>query len=77
MLCSEKKRLIEPQDEEAFITIGPLHPCPQQPPRWMGFAPPVLSDATPTTSNGLSAMNRDVGGPSRWQEQVAPRDPEM
>ena len=24
----EKKRLIEPQDEEAFITIGPLHPCP-------------------------------------------------
>jgi len=43
----------------------------------MGFAPPVLSDATPTAYNGVSAMNLEAGGPSRWQEQVAPRDLEI
>lgn len=37
-----KKKISEPHDEEAFVTIGPLHPCPPQPPRWMGTAPRLL-----------------------------------
>jgi len=61
------------QDEEAFVTVGPLHPQPPQP-RWMGPVPPARSDATPVGSNNGEAMNVDAGGPSRWQEHLAPHD---
>lgn len=67
-----KKDISEPQYEEGFVTIRPLHPCPPQPPCWMGIAPPASTEATPTASPIGAAMNIDVGGPSRWQEQVAP-----
>ena len=66
----KKKVISEPQDEEGFVTIGPLHPRPPQPPCWMGIAPPTSTEATPTASLVGAAMNIDVGGPSRWQEHV-------
>ena len=41
----------------------------------MGRVPPASSDATSVGSNNGEAMNVDVGGPSHWQEWLAPRDP--
>jgi hypothetical protein len=59
------------QDEEAFVTTGPLHPLPPQAPRWMGPVPPVSSDATPAGSNNGSAMN--VDGCNHWQQHTTPK----
>ena len=42
----------------------------------MGPIPPANSDATPVGSNNGSTMNLDGGGPSHWQEQLAPMDAE-
>lgn len=67
----KRQGISEPRDE-GFVIAGSLHPCPPQPPRWMGFAPPASSDATPTASPAGNPMNLDAGGPSRWQEHVAP-----
>lgn len=72
----KKQSVAELQDEEAYITVGPLHPRPPQPPRWLGPVPSANSDATPVGSNNGSAMNVDGGGPAgRWQQQLAPLDP--
>jgi len=43
----------------------------------MGTAPPAPTIATPDGSNAGSAINLDEGGPSRWQEHVAPCDLDM
>lgn len=62
------------QDDEAFVTVGPLHPQPPQP-GWMGPVPPAGSNATLVGSNNGSAINLDGGGPSKgWVQQLAPRD---
>lgn len=59
-------------DEEAFVTVGPLHPHPPQPPRWMGPVPPASSDTTPIGSNNGNHMHIDGGGAaSRQQQQLA------
>jgi len=68
-------------DEEACVTKGPLHPIPPPPPRWSGSDPPAANDEIPAESNVGSAMNvdgvgiaADGGGPSRWEEHVAPNE---
>lgn len=66
---------MELQDEEGFVTIGPLHPQPPQPPRWMGPVPPASSEATPEGSTNGNGMNVNFGGASRWQTHLAPHDP--
>jgi hypothetical protein len=35
----KRQNVEELRDEEGFVTVGPLHPCPPQPPRWMGPTP--------------------------------------
>jgi len=46
----KKKNVLELPDEEAYVTTGPLHPMPPQPPRWIGPIAPARSDATPGAS---------------------------
>ncbi|CAD6221146.1 unnamed protein product [Miscanthus lutarioriparius] len=70
----KKKNITEPQDEEASVTQGPLHPVPPQPPRWFGPEPPADSEETADGSNVGSAMHVDGAWPSSWQEQLASRD---
>lgn len=72
----KKQNVAELQDEEAFVTVGPLHPVPPQAPHWMGLVPPARSDTTPAGSNNGNGMNIDGSGPSRWQEQLARCDKE-
>lgn len=60
----KRQQVSELQDEEAYVTVGPLHPQPPQPPRWMGPVPPADSDATPIGSNNGSDMHVDGGGPT-------------
>lgn len=71
----KQQRVIELPDEEAYVTIGPLHPQPPQPSRWLGLIP--LPNATLMGSNSGSAMNLDGAGPSCWQEQLAPLDDDV
>ena len=58
-------------DEDAFITVGPLHPTPPQAPRWMGPAAPAGSGTTPRGSNSGGNMQVDGGERGRWQQQTA------
>lgn len=70
----KKKNITEPQDEEASVTQGPLHPVPPQSPRWFGPEPPADSEETADGSNVGSAMHVDGAWPSSWKEQLASRD---
>lgn len=47
----KKKNVIELPDEEGFVTVGPLHPMPPQPPRWSRPTPPARYGTTPAASN--------------------------
>jgi len=38
-------------NEEAYVTVGPLHPFPTPAPRWSGPVPPADSSASPVNSN--------------------------
>jgi hypothetical protein len=58
----KRNNVPEMQDEEAFVTVGSLHPLPPEMPRWMGTAPPARSNATPAGSNAGSAMTMDGVG---------------
>lgn len=60
----KKKNVPELPDEDAFATIGPLHPVPPQPNRWNGPTPPAGSDVTPAASNAGGEVNMiiDEGG---------------
>lgn len=52
----KKSNVKELPDEEAFVTIGPLHPFPTAAPRWNGPVPPAASNTSPANSN--------AGGPN-------------
>lgn len=56
----KKKSVPEMQDEEGFVTEGPLHPMPAQAPRWTGPTPPAPSDVTPGASNAGGGYNMQV-----------------
>ena len=47
----KRQSVQELMDEDAFVTVGPLHPTPRQAPRWMGLADPADSGTTPRGSN--------------------------
>lgn len=62
----KKNNVPELQDEEAFATVGPLHPQPPELPRLMGPVPPADPNAPAAGSN--NAMNIDGNvPPERWQ----------
>lgn len=69
----KKSNLVSPPDEEAFVTHGPLHLVPPQPPHWFGFVQPAGYESTPSAPLVGSVMKTD-GGFSRWEQQVAPHD---
>ena len=46
----KKKNASTPPQEEAFVTVGPLHPVPPQAPQWLGMERFNSSDATPVVS---------------------------
>ena len=71
----KKQSVAKLMDEEAFVMVGPLHPCPPQAPRWIGTIPLAGSDTTPAGSNNGDNMDIEGGGHSRWQQQLAPEDP--
>ena len=58
----KKKNASAPPEEEAFVTVGPLHPVPPQAPRWLGMEHSNSSYATPVVSNVGLAMHMDAGG---------------
>jgi hypothetical protein len=66
---------VELPDEEAYVIVGPLHPLPPQPPRWMGPIPPALSDATPEAfnvgGNVDMQVDRDAQARDEAVEEVA------
>lgn len=66
-----------PQDEEGYVTQGPLHLVPPLPPHWLGVDLIASSESTPTAHDVASAMNVDGAQHSRWKEQVAPREDEQ
>lgn len=73
-----KKSVQEMQDEEAFVTTGPLHPIPAQAPRYMGPVPPAASSASLANSNagGSNMVVDDQGRAHKVQvNPVAPVDP--
>jgi len=63
-----------PQDEEGYVTTGPLHPIPPSPPHWLGLDLTASSGSSPTAPGSGNAMNLDVDGHSRWPQQSAPQD---
>lgn len=68
--CYVLKRQGVPElmDEEAYVTVGPLHPLPPQPPRWMGPMPPA---ATSTPRAGSNGNNLNMDGVEGGQNVVA------
>jgi hypothetical protein len=68
----KRQSVQELMDEDAFITVGPLHPTPPQAPRWMGPADPAGSGTTPRGSNSAGNMQVDDGDRGRWQQKSAP-----
>ena len=68
----KRQSVQELMDEDAFVTVGPLHPTPPQAPRWMGPADPTGSGTTPRGSNSAGNMQLDDGGRGRWQQKSAP-----
>lgn len=69
----KRKSIVEMQDEEAYVTVGPLHPLPPELPRWMG---PAGSNAAGGGANSGSEVNPGGGnnteGWDRWPQQEAP-----
>jgi hypothetical protein len=71
----KRQGVLELMDEEAFVTVGPLHPRPPQPPRWMGPVPPAGSNTTSIGSNNNgNNMNIDGGRATGGQQQFAHED---
>jgi hypothetical protein len=72
------QQVSEVQDEEAFVSFGPLHPLPAPPTHthWMGPIPPADPNTTPRGSN-IGPSTHAFGGDSgnRWQQQLAPLTP--
>jgi hypothetical protein len=58
----KKHNVPELPDEEAFVSVGPLHPQPPELPRWLGPIPLAASNDPPAGSN--NAMNIDGDGPT-------------
>lgn len=59
----KKKAVSEAPEEEAYITEGPLHPLPMQPPRWNGPSSPADTAATPVGSNADPNGNQNATAP--------------
>jgi hypothetical protein len=57
----------ELMDEDAYVTVGPLHPIPPQPPRWMGPAAPAGSTNVQVGSNIEGNRNSEPDARGRWQ----------
>jgi hypothetical protein len=73
----KRQQVSEVQDEETFLSFGPLHPLPAPPPHWMGPVPPADPNTSPRGSNvGPSAHPFGNGSGNRWQQQLAPVDGE-
>lgn len=70
----KKSNILPAQDEEAFVTIGPLHPVPPPAPHWLGVNLNNSSNATPSASDVGTAMNVDGVGHSRWMDHSTPGD---
>lgn len=67
-----KKGNIPPlPEEEAYVTVGPLHPAPPQAPRWMGVNLYASSDATPTASGIGSAMQGHGEQNAPWTTEAS------
>lgn len=72
--------VVLPQDEEGFVTFGPLHPVPPSPPRWMGDGPGANStdSSNSNSSGGNDNSTMAAGGSSgfvasdRWAMHTAP-----
>lgn len=63
----KKTNVQEMSDEEAYVTVGPLHPFPTLAPYWSGPVPPTDSSASPANSNA-GGSNMVVDGQHRVVE---------
>lgn len=72
----KRQGVAELKDEEAYVTEGPLHPLPPQPPRWRGPIPPTNSSNPRSGSNSGRNMNIDGAAGGQQDTDDLYEDPE-